>query len=171
MKAQSPSLTFRRILLVPCVHVWSRLCHFWSLMLSSTETFSSTGTRRGYFSSPRNLKWHPQCVLYSLLMLVAVFFVLGRWTIGRITIGKFWFNFFTWEFLDFNQFSQCLKITPKVTFDFFFQIWRFLPIPFLLKLLCFTASFLFSKTRSKCKLNFARNVEWDFFCDFQTLCS
>ena len=50
--------------------------------------------------------------------------------------------------------AQCLKITQNVSFEFFhFGIFNEL-----------LATQIVNVAR------FARNVEWDFFCDFQTLC-
>ena len=72
-----------------------------------------------------------------------------------------------------------------------FEFWPFPPIVVLLKLTCLvtlflTASFRFSKTRQNWPFfdifkkllstqnvnlaHFARSIEWDFFCDFQTPC-
>ena len=83
------------------------------------------------------------------------------------------------------QSSQCLKITQNVAFEF----WHFPPIFDLLKLTCLVTLFdrklqvfknspkwtifgIFNQLLSTQNVNvarFARNVEWDFFCDFQTL--
>ena len=82
--------------------------------------------------------------------------------------------------------AQCLKITQKVSFEF----WHFPPIFVLLKLTCLVTEFdrklqvfknspkltlfgIFNELLSTQNVNvarFARNVECDFFGDFQTLC-
>ena len=78
--------------------------------------------------------------------------------------------------------THCLKITQNVAFEF----WHFPPIFVLLKLTCLVTLFdrklrvfknspkwnifgIFS-TQNINVARFARNVELDFFCDFQTLC-
>ena len=86
--------------------------------------------------------------------------------------------------LSFLGGTQCLKITQNVAF------WHFLPIFVLSKLTCLVTLFdrklqvfksspkwtilgIFNQLLSTQNVNvarFARNVEWDFFCDFQTLC-
>ena len=83
--------------------------------------------------------------------------------------------------------SHCLKITENVAFEFL-TIWHFPPIFVLLKLTCLVTLFdrklqvfknspkwtilgIFNKLLSTQNVNvarFARNIEWDFFCDFQT---
>ena len=78
--------------------------------------------------------------------------------------------------------TRCLKITWNVTFEFF-QFWHFPPIFVLWKLPCLVTLFdrklqvlknspkwtIFGILNSLLSTqNVARNVEWDFFCDFQT---
>ena len=80
--------------------------------------------------------------------------------------------------------AHSLKITQNVAFEF----WHFPPIFFLLKVTCLVSLFerklQVFKNSPKCTIfgifnwllstqnvnvaRFARNVEWDFFCDFQT---
>ena len=82
------------------------------------------------------------------------------------------------------QTSRCLKITQNISFEF----WHFPPIFVQLNLTCLVALFdrklqvfqnspiwtifgLFDEllfTQNVNVARFARNVEWDFFCDFQT---
>ena len=79
-------------------------------------------------------------------------------------------------------------IVLKMSYLIFFLFWHFPPIFVLLKLTClltlfdrklqifknspkFTIFGLFNELLSTQNVNvarFARNVEWDFFCDFQT---
>ena len=76
-------------------------------------------------------------------------------------------------------FENCLKCRILI-----FQFWHLPPIFVLLKLTYLVTLFdrklqvtifgIFNKVFSTQNVNvasFARNVEWDFFCDFQTLCS
>ena len=77
--------------------------------------------------------------------------------------------------------SHCLKITQNVSFSIF-QFWHFSTIFVLFKLTCLVTLFdlklqffknspiPFLYTQNVNIARFARNVEWDFFCDFQTLC-
>ena len=85
--------------------------------------------------------------------------------------------------------AQCLKITQNVAFRIF-QFWHFPPIFVLLKVTCLITLFdsklqvfknspkwiifgIFNELLSTQHVNvarFARNIECDFFCDFQTLC-
>ena len=77
----------------------------------------------------------------------------------------------------FIQYTQCLKILQIVPFEYFnIGIYHH----FLYDKKCLVT--LFSKTRQMDHFGifswtfvnvarFARNVEWDFFCDFQTPCS
>ena len=63
--------------------------------------------------------------------------------------------------------ARCLKITQNVPFEF----WHFPPIFILLKLTFLVT--LFARKLQVFKNSpkwTARNVEWDFFCDFQTPC-
>mgnify|MGYP006863930545 CR=1 FL=1 len=80
--------------------------------------------------------------------------------------------------------TRCLKITQNVAFEF----WYFSPIFVLLKLTCMVTLFdrklqipknapkwtifgisnWLSSTQNVNVAHFARNVEWGFFCDFQT---
>ena len=85
---------------------------------------------------------------------------------------------------------QCLKITKNVAFQVF-VFWHFPPIFVLLKVTCLVTLFdhnlqvfknspkwtifgIFNEllsTRNVYVARFARNVECDFFCDFQTPCT
>ena len=79
--------------------------------------------------------------------------------------------------LMFKACSQCLKITQNVAFEFghFSPIFGLLKMTGLVTLLDYQIE-LFKKTfLAFCPLKmylarFARDAEWDFFCDFQTLC-
>ena len=57
--------------------------------------------------------------------------------------------------------AQCLKITQNVSFDIF---------KISSRLMIFGISNSILSTQNVYVARFARNIEWDFFCDFQTLC-
>ena len=76
------------------------------------------------------------------------------------------------------NFKQC-HIVWKLLKMSHFQFWHFLPIFVLLKLTYLVTLFdqklqVFKNLPKWTNVNvarFARNVEWDFFCDFQTPCT
>ena len=90
-------------------------------------------------------------------------------------------HFQTWRAKLCKNTAHCLKFTQNVAFEF----WYFPPIFVLLKLTCLVTLFdrklqvfknspigpflAFLSTQNVNVARFARNVEWDFFCDFQTL--
>ena len=82
-----------------------------------------------------------------------------------------------------------MHIVVKIAQNVAFEFWHFPPIFILLILTCLVTlfdlklkgfqklatmdnfwRFWLTFVRSKCVARFARNVEWDFFCDFQTPC-
>ena len=87
-----------------------------------------------------------------------------------------------------NRDSHCLKITENVAFEIF-EFWHFPTFFVLLKVICLVTLFdrklqvfknspkltifgIFNELLATQNVNvarFARNVECDFFCDFQTL--
>ena len=98
-----------------------------------------------------------------------------------------------WEsklIIAFSSNAHYLKIAQSVAFESL-NFWHFLPIFVLLRLTCLVTLFdsklqvfknspkltifgiLFNELLSTQNVKiarFARNVEWDFFCDFQTPC-
>ena len=87
-----------------------------------------------------------------------------------------------------NTLAHCLKIVQNVAFEIFvlLSFSNFCPFKVnlfsntvwlqasiyqkLAKIDQFWHFYELSLTQKICKARFARNVEWDFFCDFQTLC-
>ena len=89
-----------------------------------------------------------------------------HWTFFRVIALLHWCHgpyarIFTWTISDKRLDAQCLKITQNVSLRFSKtrQNWPFLA--FLIN---------FCPLKNVNVARFARNVECDFFCDFQTLC-